>query len=129
MSKSKWSDRKPQPYLTQELKSSMGSDESSRVYAITCVANGKTEVVIEKTITKRAPIEELEEVLDQYEQMNGGGGRRVITIDEMVDVSLHRKAITDYSKERERISDIVAEECEGDTQLANRLYSRINCTK
>lgn len=80
-------------YIQKEIASSHGSDEGSRVYTITCVASGETEVVIEKTITERLPIQDLMKVLEKYDAMNGGGGRRVINIDEMVAVSLHQKDI------------------------------------
>lgn len=77
--------REIKTHIIKEIRSSNGSDEGGRLYVITTIHSGETEVVLEKTIKKRMPIQQYEEAELMYERLTGGGGRRVITIEDLLE--------------------------------------------
>lgn len=64
-------------FIFKTLREMIGGGESSKIYAVIDVKSGETELVIEKTISERYPIQELEEVKRLYERINGGSGRKL----------------------------------------------------
>lgn len=74
---------KEKDMIFSDLVSSEGSGESSKVYTITTIKDGKTEIVIQKTITERYPVQDYEKVMDLYERLNCGSGRKCWTLDEI----------------------------------------------
>jgi len=66
--------------IVHKICSSTGSSESSEVYLIADLVSGKTELVIEKTITERYPITDYEKVMKLYEDINAGGGRICLSL-------------------------------------------------
>ncbi|KKN06994.1 hypothetical protein LCGC14_1071840 [marine sediment metagenome] len=80
-------ENEPQSHISYNLRESSGSSEGARLYIITTISTGKTEVVLEKTIKKRFPIQKFNDVKLMYERLNGGGGRRVITIEDLIKLS------------------------------------------
>lgn len=77
--------RENKTHIIKELGSTVGGGESSKIYAITNITSGKTEVVVEKTISQRFPVQEYEKAEKLYERLNGGNGRRVYTLDDLVE--------------------------------------------
>ena len=55
---------------------------------ITTVHSGKTEIVIEKTITKRMPVQDLRKAKEMYEQLTCGNGRRAYEIEDLINEKL-----------------------------------------
>jgi hypothetical protein len=68
---------KKRDYIFNTLRESGGSDEDAKLYICTDVSTGKTEVWLQKTITQRFPIQELDKAEDLYERLTCGAGRRV----------------------------------------------------
>lgn len=60
-----------------DIASCCGSEEKSRVYMVTHVKSGETELVIEKTIMERYPVTDLKKVIKLHDDLNRGGGRRL----------------------------------------------------
>jgi len=75
-------------FIIKELKHCVGGGEETKMYAVTNVAKGKTEVVIEHTIKMRMPIQELEKADDIYEKLTGGNGRRIIVIEDILEMQV-----------------------------------------
>lgn len=80
-------------HITKDFVRSGGGNEGTRVYTITSINDGKTEVVLERTISERYPVQKLNEVLDMAKDMDAGGGRRMVFIEDLLDVYKHRKVI------------------------------------
>lgn len=76
-------------FIIRDFHKTQGTQEGCRVYTITGVHDGKTEVVIEKTVSARYPVQKLNEVLDLHEKLTGGGGRRIISIDDIYAIASH----------------------------------------
>lgn len=74
---------KEKDMIFSDLVSSEGSDEGSKVYTVTDIKSGKTEIVIQKTITERYPIQDYEKVMDLYERLSCGSGRKCWTLNEI----------------------------------------------
>lgn len=70
-------------YIFKDLCSSVGSGESSKVYLSTNMDSGKSELVIEKTITERYPTKDYAQVMNLHERLNAGGGRRLWKLSEL----------------------------------------------
>jgi signal recognition particle GTPase len=62
--------------IIKNIVSTTGSSEGSEVYMIADVVSGQTELVITKSFTERYPITDYEKVMELYEKMNRGGGRK-----------------------------------------------------
>lgn len=75
--------QKTPDFLHQTLREYGGSSESSRLRTCTNVRTGITEVIVEKTIIERYPIQEIETATDLYERLNCGGGRRLWRLEEL----------------------------------------------
>jgi hypothetical protein len=75
-------------HIIKELAQGCGSRESRRMYTITAIHSGETQVVIDYTITKRFPIQKLEEAKKMYKDLEKGGGRRVYKLDEIANEEL-----------------------------------------
>ena len=88
-------------HIIKEIASTGGTSESSRIYVIITVHSGKSEVVIEKTITKRMPVQEYNKAVDLYEKLNHGNGRRCYELDEIANEELiNRKDYWKYFKRK-----------------------------
>lgn len=70
-------------FITQNLREQIGGGESARMYVITTVHSGETEVVVEKTISERFPVQEIEKAEDLYERLICGDGRKVFKLEEI----------------------------------------------
>jgi len=68
--------------IINNIVSTHGSSESSEVYTITDIKTGETEIVISKTFTERYSIKEYPKVMELYEGLNRGGGRKGHTLKE-----------------------------------------------
>lgn len=60
---------KKRTHITKDLESSLGADNSRRLYSITSVHDGKTQVVVEQTICERFPVTRLEDAEELYERL------------------------------------------------------------
>lgn len=69
--------------IIHEICSSIGSSESSRVRLVADTKTGETELVISKTITERYPITDYKKVMQLYEGLIRGGGRRVYKLKDL----------------------------------------------
>lgn len=74
---------KNKDYIFNYLRESCGPSEGSKLYLVTDIKTGETEVVIEKKIIERMPIQELEKAEDLYERLNCGWGRKLYTLEEI----------------------------------------------
>lgn len=70
-------------HLFQNLKQQGSSDESARLYMCVTIHSGKAEIIVEKTITQRFPVEKYETAERLYERLTCGGGRRVYTLEDL----------------------------------------------
>lgn len=61
----------------------MGSDAGEKLYLCVDVRQGKTEVIIEKTIKERFPIQDLAKAVDLYERLTCGSGRKLWRLEEL----------------------------------------------
>lgn len=79
-------EEKKKDYIFNNIGSviGIGGGESSKVYTITTIKTGETEIVIEKTISKRFPITEYEKAMDLYDNVNGGG--YIIELEDLRDI-------------------------------------------
>lgn len=77
-------------FITNDHRNTMGSHESCRVYTITSVNDGKTEAVIDVKISKRVPVQKLKKLLDMHEVLTGGGGRRIIRVEDLLAITKHQ---------------------------------------
>lgn len=66
-----------------DIAKSISAGESSKVYTVTTIKTGETQLVIEKTITERYPVQDYEKVMDLYERLNCGGGRKAWKLEEI----------------------------------------------
>lgn len=71
-------------FISKELASRFGGGEASKIYVITNVHKGDTEVVVEHTISERYPIQELEKAANIYERFGLGNGRYLMTLEDML---------------------------------------------
>lgn len=71
-------------FISKELASRFGGGEATKLYVITNVHAGDTEVVVEHTISERYPIQELEKAADIYERFGLGGGRYCMTLEQIL---------------------------------------------
>jgi hypothetical protein len=72
--------KEKQTHIIKDLRSSTGGNRSSRMYVITTVSDGRTEVVVEHSIAKRFPVQELDKAEALYEKLDYVG----IGLDELV---------------------------------------------
>jgi hypothetical protein len=70
-------------FLHNNIVSSTGSRESTRVYLSTSLKDGESELVIEKTYTERYPVTDYDKVMKLYEDLTDGGGRIVPTLKDL----------------------------------------------
>lgn len=64
-------------FIFHNLKESVGSEESAKLYLCINVNKGTVEAVLTKSVTQRFPVQELEAAKDLYERLTCGSGRRV----------------------------------------------------
>ena len=74
---------KKETHITKDIVSVQGAGESSRVYLIVDISDGEAELVVEKTITERYPVQDYDKVMKLHENRNRGGGRRVWTLEDL----------------------------------------------
>ena len=70
-------------FIFQTLKEISGTSESEKVYLATTIKDGKSELVISKTITERYPVQDYNKVMDLFERLSCGAGRKVFTLEEL----------------------------------------------
>lgn len=75
-------EKKPK-WIYKDIVSSESSRESSKVYTSTDTDNGKSELIIEKTITERYPMEDYDKVMDLHDRLHCGSGRKLWTLEEI----------------------------------------------
>lgn len=80
-------------FITQNFVRSGGSHDGVRVYTITNVHDGDTEVVIETSQSARYPVKYLNDVLLFADDLRAGGGRRVVSVDDIHWLATHRGEI------------------------------------
>lgn len=71
-------------YIFKDICLTVGGDGSSKLYTVTNIHTGKTQVVVEKSISIRMPIQKYEEAMQIYERLNGSG--RVISIEDLLKI-------------------------------------------
>lgn len=74
---------KKETHIIKDIASVCGASESSRVYLIVDISDGEAELVVEKTITERYPVQEYEKVMKLHENLNRGGGRRRWSLEDL----------------------------------------------
>ena len=75
-------------HLIKELSQGGGCGENYRLYAITTIHSGKTEVVLDFTISKRFPIQEIEKAEAMKDKLTACGGRRIYDLEEIANQEL-----------------------------------------
>lgn len=76
-------DKTKDRWIRKEITSRFGSRESSEVYLEVDTKTGESELVISKTITERYPVQDIEKVKALHERLNGGGGRRMYSLEDL----------------------------------------------
>jgi hypothetical protein len=72
------------PYgISKDLRTSMGSHESTKTYLYVVIATGEVEIVVEHTVSQRMPVSDYEKALDLHERLTCGNGRRVYTPEDL----------------------------------------------
>ncbi len=74
---------KREDYIRKDLKSNIGSGESSEVYLEVEIKTGQSELVISKTITERYPVSDYHKVMELHEDLNRGGGRKSYSLKQL----------------------------------------------
>lgn len=69
--------------IVHKIAESFSHIESSEVKMIADTETGETELVISKTIIERYPITDYEKVMNLYERINRGGGRKLIKLKDL----------------------------------------------
>lgn len=69
--------KRTEDYIFHDMRKQIGGDEETRLYTITTIKTGKTEVVVEKTLTQRMPIQKLAKAEDLYERLTCSAGRKL----------------------------------------------------
>lgn len=69
-------------HIIKDIASTIGAGESSKIYVITSIATGETEVVVEKTISKRMSIKKYHEALAMYERLGDSG--YIVSIEDII---------------------------------------------
>lgn len=67
-------------FIVKKIVERAGSSESSKVELVADTNSGETYLEIQKTITERFPVTSYKEVMDLYDRITAGGGRRVFKI-------------------------------------------------
>ena len=75
-------------HITQNLRQVCGSTEGTKMYVITTVHSGETEVVVDHKISKRFPVQDLEQAEEMFEKLTHGRGRRVYGLEEIANEEL-----------------------------------------
>lgn len=70
-------------HIIHDIAETCGAGESSRVYLIVDIRDGESELVIEKTYSERYPVQDYQEVMRLYRNLNRGGGRTVPTLEQL----------------------------------------------
>lgn len=71
------------PFIFKDIYVQGGSGESARVYLCVHISDGKSELVIEKTITERFPVTDFDKVTDLYERLTCASGRKAWQLEEL----------------------------------------------
>lgn len=74
---------KKQDFIFKDIETTHGASESARVYLAVTIRDGESELVIEKTITERYPVQEYEKVIDLYERLTCGSGRKMFKLEQL----------------------------------------------
>lgn len=75
--------RETEDYIFKDIVSSIGSEESSKVYMVTDKETGESKLVISKTITEHYPVTEYDNVIDLFDRLNCGSGRKSWKLNEI----------------------------------------------
>lgn len=70
-------------FMFQNIRECGGSGEGGRIYLATTMSTGESEIVIEHTITERYPTKDYDKVIDLYERLHCGGGRKMFKLEEL----------------------------------------------
>lgn len=77
-------------FIEKKLQENGGGDQRSTMKLVADTVTGKSEIVIEYTISKRVPITEIEKSEELYKRLTDGHGfgRRVYSLDEIANEKL-----------------------------------------
>ena len=70
-------------FIVHKIAGSTGSNESSKLELQANTVTGNTCLVISKTITEYYPITEIEKVKKLHEDLNRGGGRKLVSLKDL----------------------------------------------
>ena len=70
-------------FIHKDLKETIGSNESSKIRLSVDIQTGEAVLVIEKTITEYFPVTDYDKVMDLYERLNCGRGRKVFKLEDL----------------------------------------------
>ncbi len=70
-------------FIHKDLKETFGSNESGKVHLAVDVKTGEAELVIQKTISERYPVQDYEKVMNLYDRLTCGRGRRVFKLEDL----------------------------------------------
>ena len=71
-------------FIRTTLNSCTGSDESTRMFVEIDTENGLSEIVIERSIRQRMPVQRIKKAKRLYEQLTGGSGRKIFKLEDLV---------------------------------------------
>lgn len=77
-------ENKTPTHIFKEWKSSHGSGESTIMKFVTTVKTGKTEIVLRHEVTKRIPIQKLEEAEKMFYTLSEKSPQRIIELEDLV---------------------------------------------
>lgn len=69
--------------IVHQIATSFSPIERSKVEMIADTETGETQLVISKTIIERYPITDYDKVMNLYEKINRGGGRKLIKLKDL----------------------------------------------
>ena len=71
-------------YIETHIRSCWSTGgESGKLIVLTNVKSGKTEVIVEHTISEHFKIQDLEKATDLYERLHCGGGRKMYKLNDI----------------------------------------------
>lgn len=70
-------------FIHKDIASTTGANEATEVRMTTCIKDGTSELVISHKITERYPVPEYEKVMALKERLTRGGGRRLVSLEEI----------------------------------------------
>lgn len=64
-------------FIYKSLAAQIGGSESARMFVQIDTSTGESEIVIEKTVSQRLPVTEIDKARDLYERLTCGRGRKI----------------------------------------------------